>query len=92
MKEVDPKPVNKLALVWKKTVYDNGFNCTRCGAPLFDTATNQPTDNLGFDPLHPSQHYCMKCKLFVCYSQAYDGPELPGLFGHVTNARGKFRG
>ena len=79
----------KIAWVWKKSVYDNGFKCTKCGALLFDTKTNQPTDNVGFDPAMPWMNYCVKCKILVATTQEYDGPERPGIYGHVSNAKGE---
>ena len=82
----------KLAWIWKKSIYDNGFRCTRCGALLFDAEKNRPTDGVGFDPAHPWRNFCVKCKLPVAVTQEYDGPEPPGIFGHVTNARGRFHG
>ena len=86
MKKKNHKLTEKIAFIWKKSIYDNNFHCTRCGTLLFDKLT----DDVGFDVFNPTDAYCVKCRLLVAHTQKYDGPEPGGLLGHVSNAKGRF--
>lgn len=52
-------------IIWKKSIYDRGFKC-KCGAPLADKETGEPTKYFGMDPEQfnkqmPTDCYCAKC-------------------------------
>ena len=52
-------------IIWKKSIYDRGFKC-KCGAPLADKETGEPTKYFGMNPEQfnkqlPTDCYCAKC-------------------------------
>ena len=50
------------ALIWKKSIWDNNFRCTRCGELLFDKLRNTALDIRTKNPEKPSgELYCGKC-------------------------------
>lgn len=56
-------------IIWKKSIWDNHFKCTQCGAKLFDTRKNEPTNNFGVDAEAPEEGdiwgFCCRCKNLV---------------------------
>ena len=56
-------------IIWKKSIYDRGFKC-KCGAPLANKETGEPTKYFGMDPDQfnkqlPTDCYCAKCHELV---------------------------
>lgn len=83
--------MKKCCFVWKKSVYENGFNCPKCGKRLFDPKTGEVSDNVGVDKDSVINHeerqalllWCMECKEIVAYYYVGDFPEeLCGLQGN----------
>ena len=70
---------NKIAIVWKKSIYDNNFSCS-CGAKLWDIDKNEETENLGVDEKTMTDCYCMKCKNLVAKVKEFSG-EVNGTMG-----------
>lgn len=70
--------------VWRKSIYDNNFKCNQCGARLFSTRTNKPTDNLVVDgddvsnnnPKDPVICYCGKCQNAVATWQPVEATDV----------------
>lgn len=73
----------KIAFIWKKSVYNNGFRCPTCGAALFNAKTNLPTSNLVFDspPPAPSNCRCGQCRTPVAVVKPNTEGYAPGLGG-----------
>lgn len=65
-------------LIWKKSIYDNNFKCTRCGKKLFDVKKNEPTCNLNIDSetVNDVEHdlFC-KCGYYVGKQKVSDHVE-----------------
>lgn len=78
------------SIVWKKSIYDNNFKCTKCGTKLFDAKTNEPTDNLmipkDFKNGKPSFALCGKCYQTVATISLNDIEGVGGLHGNINDA------
>ena len=78
----------KIAFIWKKSVYNNGFRCPTCGAALFDMATNSPTDNLILVPPlpAPASCYCGQCGTPVAVVKPNTDGYAPGMGGRYPGS------
>lgn len=67
----------KNALIWRKSIYDNEFRCTKCGAQLM-----RPGGRLGRAAILPEHIViCADCGYHVAHIEPYDGPLEPGETG-----------
>ena len=68
----------KYALIWRKSVYDNEFRCTKCGAKLMKLG-----GRLGRAQILPDGQtvICADCGYHVAHIEPYDGPLEPGETG-----------
>ena len=67
----------KYALIWRKSIYDNEFRCTKCGAKLM-----RPGGRLGRAQILPEHNViCADCGYHVAVIRPYDGPLEPGETG-----------
>lgn len=60
------------AIIWKESVYKNGFKCSHCGTKLYDEKNNKVLDTTGVDLGNPDHLHCMKCKTLVAFTKPYD--------------------
>ena len=69
---------DKYALIWRKSIYDNEFRCTRCGAKLMKLG-----GRLGRAQILPDGQtvICADCGYHVAHIEPYDGPLEPGKMG-----------
>lgn len=53
---------NTTAIIWKRSIWENGFRCTRCQTKLFDEPANEPMNLSTTDNKSKSgELYCSKC-------------------------------
>lgn len=63
----------KHAIIWRKSIYDNGFKC-RCGTVLKSNLPDTlPNDNCGFALPDMNTLYCRNCGQAVAVIRDYDG-------------------
>ena len=78
------------SIVWKKSIYDNNFKCTKCGTKLFNTKTNEPTDKFMVSESRengkPSFALCGKCYQTVATISFNDIEGVGGLHGNINDA------
>lgn len=78
------------SIVWKKSIYDNDFKCTKCGTKLFDIKNNVPTDefmvpeNLGNGK--PGFAVCGRCYQTVATISLNGSEGVGGLHGNIDDA------
>lgn len=54
-----------LAVIWKISIIQNNYNCTKCGNQLFDANKNAFTGGAGLDPDDMEVVHCMGCGLIA---------------------------
>ena len=78
------------SIVWKKSIYDNNFKCTRCGTKLFDIKNNVPTDELmvpeDFKNGKPGYALCGKCYQTVATISLNAIQGVAGMHGNINDA------
>lgn len=78
------------SIVWKKSIYDNDFKCTKCGTKLFNAETNEPTDKFmvpkSFENGKPSVACCGKCYQTVATISFNNLEGVSGLHGNINDA------
>lgn len=78
------------SIIWKKSIYDNNFKCTKCGTKLFNIKTNKPTDEFlvpeSLKIGKPDFAFCGKCHQTVA-TISFNGSEgVRGLHGNIDDA------
>lgn len=72
--------MNKNALVWRKSVYQNSFKCNQCGEPIANE-DGEPRDDAPFSLIGNTLH-CPKCLNPVARLEVMDVSEdVEGLQG-----------
>lgn len=77
--------MKKKVLIWKESVYKNGFRCTKCGKPLMVDGklilNRVMIENGGFR----KYVYCKHCFLPVAYEKVMEMPEEEhGMMGDIN--------
>ena len=84
-------------IIWKKSIYDRKFKC-KCGAPLADPETGEPSmyfgmDGKQFDKKKDTDCYCVKCRELVAtikWNQDTDFTErFPGNYTEILEEEKK---
>lgn len=81
--------MNTPAIIWRESVYKNGFKCNECGAQIADSETGEPLDNTPFSPLG-NFLFCPSCLNPVAQLEVVDVSEdVQGLQGDYEDFRRK---
>ena len=76
-------------LIWKESIYKNGFKCTSCGALLFDMAKDAPTEDLDFESVIPGLRLPARCRCGRCGTPA--AVAQPNTNGYAPGLGGQLR-
>lgn len=78
------------SIVWKKSIYDNDFVCTKCGTKLFDIKTNTTTDDFLVSERLKSGEvgyaFCGGCYQTVATISLNGSEGVEGLHGNIDDA------
>ena len=79
--------MKKKAMIWRESVYKNGFRCTKCNTPMadMDGTVNEDTVLIEYTGFK-TYAYCRKCYLPVAYVKMVEVPEdAHGLMGNLND-------
>ena len=79
--------MKKTAFIWRKSMYDNGFKCNKCGRKCVGDDLQPTDDMLCMGPVL----ICPDCKNEVAFITEIDAPEsmegMQGYFGDFLDGK-----